>query len=98
MHHPVAEGGGTDQAWLGIADAELPVGAGAVDERAQFLLQTQQLRFQVGVEGQHRGPIALATLGTAGGGLQAGEAGEAGVEIRGGHQAGRRCWASQALC
>jgi hypothetical protein len=32
----------------------------------------QQLRFHVGVEGQHRGPIALAPLGAAGGSLQAG--------------------------
>ena len=34
--HPVAEGCGTYQQRLGIADAELPVGAGFVGELTQF--------------------------------------------------------------
>jgi hypothetical protein len=34
-----------------------------------------------GVESQHRRPIALALLGAQGGGMECGEAGEAGVEL-----------------
>jgi hypothetical protein len=34
-----------------------------------------------GIEGEHGRPIALALLGAQGGGMECGEAGEAGVEI-----------------
>ena len=48
----------------------------------QFVLQLKEIGFKLGVEGEHGGSIALALLGAQGGGMERGEAGDAGVELR----------------
>lgn len=96
MHHPVAVGGGADQARFGIADVELPVVGGPVLKTAQLALQPQKLSLQVGVEGQHIRAMALAPLGLTGGRMEMAEAGEARVEVAEGWLHG---WeASQPVC
>ena len=81
MHNAVAIGGGGDQAPFGFTDFELAVGPGCVGKRLQFVLQLKEIGLQLGVEGEHGRPIALALLGAQGGGMERGEAGEAGVEL-----------------
>ena len=82
MHNAVAVRGGGDQAAFGIPDFTLAVGPGRIGEGLQFVLQLQEIGLQLGVEGEHGGPIALALLGAQGGGMERGEAGDAGEEIR----------------
>jgi hypothetical protein len=81
MHHAVAIRSSADQPWLGVADSELAVRAGPVAESPQFFLQAQQLIFQIGVEHQHCRPKALPPLSAMGGGMEAGKAGEAGIDV-----------------
>ena len=79
MHDAVAIGSGGNQAAFGFTDFELAVGPGFVGKRLQLVLQLKEIGLQLGVEGEHGGPIALALLGAQGGGMERGEAGEAGV-------------------
>ena len=100
MHHPIAVGGGGDQAPLGLEDLELAVGAWAVGEALQFVLQREEILLQTGVEAEHRWAVALAFLGTPGSAMEAGEAGDVAVEIGQGswlHSACRWC-DNQPLC
>ena len=81
VHDAIAKGGGGDEARFGIANGEAAIGAWLVGEAPQLLLQLENLSLQAAVEGEHIGPVAFAALGGFGGGQQAGEAGEARVEI-----------------
>lgn len=81
MHNSIAEGGGAHQPGLGFADHELAIGTRRVVEAAQFLLQQKHFSFQIGREGEHLRPVALAPAGLAESGEQSGEAGDAGIEI-----------------
>ena len=81
VHHPIAIGRSGNQTAFGITDFELAVGAGGVAEALKFLLELEEICFQMGVEGQHGGPVALAPLGVEGSGMEGGEAGDARPEI-----------------
>ena len=81
MHNAVAIGGGGDHAPFGIPDFKLAVGPGFIGKSKQLVLQLKEIGLQPGVESQHGGSIALALLGTQGGGMECSEAGEAGEEI-----------------
>ena len=43
VHHPIAVGGGGDQAPLGLEDLELAVGARGVGEGLQFVLEREEI-------------------------------------------------------
>jgi hypothetical protein len=81
VHHPIAIGCSGNQTAFGITDFELAVGAGGIGEALKFLLELEQIAFQMSVEGQHGRPIALAPLGVEGSGMKGGEAGDARPEI-----------------
>lgn len=61
--YPVAEGCCADQAALGFEDIEVMVSAQAVGVVLQFILQAQQVPFQVKFKICHGGPVAFAAPG-----------------------------------
>jgi hypothetical protein len=63
VHHPIAEGGGRDQAPLGLVNVEAGILPRLVGKRAQLLLQLDELIFQAIFESRHVGVAALAFTG-----------------------------------
>lgn len=100
VHHPIAVGGGGDQAPLGLEDLELAIGSWAVGEALEFMLEREEFILQVGVEAQHGRAVALAFLGPPRSAMEAGKAGDGGIVIgeRSWSHSAWRCCDNQPLC
>ena len=80
VDHPVAKGGGGDDARLALVDPEQAVGAGPVVAVLQFALQAKQLLFQIQREAGHVRAPALAAARLAVGEQQVLEAHDPGPD------------------
>ena len=83
VDHAVAEGGGGDDAVLGIEDFDGLVATGAVAAGLQLAFQSQDLLLEVREEGGDAGLGPLAGGGVQGGGMQGGEGGDGVEEVVG---------------
>ena len=77
----VTEGGGGDDARLGIADGEMGVWARPIGLGQQRLLQTEQVGLQLALKGGHLRLAALAPGSTVEGDAQIPEAANLGIQV-----------------
>ncbi len=63
MHHPVPERGGADQPGLALVNRERAVGTGTVGLAGKFLVQQEQLAFEIEDEAGNAGLESFATGG-----------------------------------